>query len=235
MCVLCVCDMYIQQCRHAPEHTHIHILMQTLLYVEVWNIMVCNQNVPDANKHEQTPDVVRERLWRLLDSWEHIVDKREKCRHSHAHMHADTRTHTCMHTDTWHLRTHTHTRRRIHARADTHKHTHADTYTYTRTHTYQDKIARTHTHARTHTQDTHACAHQHALADTHMKRAEGSTPPLVCQPGKGGDSGGWAEGREKRGGVGYIESISAHTVITTTENSRHDVQSRCMRNDEGCA
>ena len=31
VCVyVCVRDMYIQRCRHAPEHTHIHILMQTL-------------------------------------------------------------------------------------------------------------------------------------------------------------------------------------------------------------
>jgi len=35
--------------------------------------------------------------------------------------------------------------------------------------------------------------------------------------------------------VGYSESISAHTVITTTENSRHGVQSRCMNNDGGRA
>ena len=58
MCVLCVRDMYIQRCRRAPEHTRIHILMQTLTYVEVWNIMVRNPNVSDPNKHEQTPDVV---------------------------------------------------------------------------------------------------------------------------------------------------------------------------------
>jgi len=45
MCVLCVRDMYIQRCRHALEHMHIHILMQMLMYVVVWNIMVCNQNV----------------------------------------------------------------------------------------------------------------------------------------------------------------------------------------------
>ena len=30
MCVLCVRDMYIQCCRHEPEHTHIHILIQML-------------------------------------------------------------------------------------------------------------------------------------------------------------------------------------------------------------
>ena len=58
MCVLCVRDMYIQRCRHAPEHTHIRILIQTLMYVEVSNIIECNQRVPDPNKHEQTLDVV---------------------------------------------------------------------------------------------------------------------------------------------------------------------------------
>jgi len=70
ICMFCVRDMYIQRCRHAPKHTHIHILMQTLMYVEVSNIMVCNQHVPDPNKHEQTPDAVRERPWpgRLSDS-----------------------------------------------------------------------------------------------------------------------------------------------------------------------
>jgi len=73
MCVLRVRDMYIHQCRHAPEHTRIHILMPALMYVEVWNIMVCNLDVPDPNKNEQTPDVVRKRLCRLSDSWEHIV------------------------------------------------------------------------------------------------------------------------------------------------------------------
>jgi len=56
MCVLCTYsgadNMYIQRCSHAPEHTHIHILMQTVMFVEVWNIMVRNQNVPDPNKHE---------------------------------------------------------------------------------------------------------------------------------------------------------------------------------------
>ena len=62
MCVLCVYDMYIQRCRHAPEHTHIHILMQLLMYVENWNTMLCNQKFPDPNEHEQTPDydVLRE-------------------------------------------------------------------------------------------------------------------------------------------------------------------------------
>jgi len=34
MRVLCVRDMYIQRCRHSPKHTHIHILMKTLMYVE---------------------------------------------------------------------------------------------------------------------------------------------------------------------------------------------------------
>jgi len=30
MCMLCVRDMYIQRCRHEPEHTHIHIFIQSL-------------------------------------------------------------------------------------------------------------------------------------------------------------------------------------------------------------
>jgi len=66
VCVCCVCVT----CTYSgeDEHTHIHILMQTLMYVEVSNIMVCNQHAPDPNKHEQTPNVVRERLWRLSDS-----------------------------------------------------------------------------------------------------------------------------------------------------------------------
>jgi len=47
MCVLCVRDINIQRCRHVLEHSHIHILMQRLMYVKVWNIMVLNPNVPD--------------------------------------------------------------------------------------------------------------------------------------------------------------------------------------------
>ena len=49
------------------------------------------------------------------------------------------------------------------------------------------------------------------------------------EPGKGADSGGWAEDRERRG-MGYGECISAHTMIRTTKNSGHDVHSKCMRN-----
>ena len=63
-----------------------------------------------------------------------------------------------------------------------------------------------------------------------MTHTEGRAPPRVCGPGKGADSGGWAEETKKRG-MGYSESISAHTVITTTENSGHDVPSKCMRNE----
>jgi len=40
--------------------------------------------------------------------------------------------------------------------------------------------------------------------------------------------------RERRS-MGYSESISTHTAITSTENSRHGVQNMCMGNDEGCA
>jgi len=62
MCVLCVRDINIQRCRHVLEHTHMNILMQRLMYVKVWNIMVLNPNVPDLNKHKQTPDVLRSRV-----------------------------------------------------------------------------------------------------------------------------------------------------------------------------
>jgi len=55
MYVLCVRDMHIQRCRHASWHTQKQILKQTLMYVKVSIIMVCNQHVPDPNKHEQTP------------------------------------------------------------------------------------------------------------------------------------------------------------------------------------
>jgi len=66
--------------------------------------MVCNQNVPDPNQHEQTLDVVRERPWHLSDSWEHIVDRRERRRHLHTRTDADTHTHMCTRTDIWHSR-----------------------------------------------------------------------------------------------------------------------------------
>jgi len=35
--------------------------------------------------------------------------------------------------------------------------------------------------------------------------------------------------------MGYSESISAHTLRTSTENSRHGIQSLCMGNDKGRA
>jgi len=66
MCVCCVRDMYIQRCRHAPRHKHIHIRIQMPMYVEVWNIMTFNLDVPDPSKQEQPPDVMRERLWHLF-------------------------------------------------------------------------------------------------------------------------------------------------------------------------
>ena len=44
------------------------------------------------------------------------------------------------------------------------------------------------------------------------------------------DSGGWDEEKERRG-MGCSESISAHTVITTTDNRGHYVHSKCMRNE----
>jgi len=54
-----------------------------------------------------------------------------------------------------------------------------------------------------------------------MIGAEGITTPRVRGPGKGGESRGWTKERE-RSAMGYSESISAHTAITTTENSGHD-------------
>ena len=57
-----------------------------------------------------------------------------------------------------------------------------------------------------------------------MTQAEGESSPRVRQRGKGREGGGWAEETERRS-MGYSESISAHTVITATENSGHDVQS----------
>jgi len=55
----CMRDMYIQLWRHAPKHMHVHILIQTLMYVEVLNIIGCNQHVPDPNKHERQQLLVR--------------------------------------------------------------------------------------------------------------------------------------------------------------------------------
>jgi len=149
MCVLCVHDMYIQRCRHALERTHIHILMQMPMYVEVWNIMACNLDVPDPNKQERTPDMVRERPWCLLDSCQHIVDRRERRTPSHARPRAGTHPHTCMQTDTWHSRTHTHTQTPTRTRKYTH--THAHRLAHVHKHANTPKQTRTHTHARTQT------------------------------------------------------------------------------------
>jgi len=38
------------------------------MYVEVWNITAFDLDVPYPNKHERTPDVVRERPWHLFRS-----------------------------------------------------------------------------------------------------------------------------------------------------------------------
>jgi len=108
----------------------------------------------------------------------------------------------------------------MHARASAHTHTYVHSHTYTRTQTRPNKRARTHTSARRHLHDTHAHIHLHA--DIHMTHAEGRIPPRVREPGNGTDSEGWAEERERMG-MGYSESISTHTVITTTKNSGHDV------------
>ena len=173
--------------------------------------MVCNQNVPDPNKHERTPDVVRERPCWLSDSWEHVVERRERRRHSHARTLARTQTHTriraCIQTHSICARTRMCTRACTHAQTHTHTRTQTHTRTHARTHTKTDSHAHTRTHTHTHTHDTHAQAHTHA--DTHMTRAEGSPPPRVRQSGKGGDDRGWTEERERRGAWGIV-SVFPH-------------------------
>ena len=77
--------------------------------------------------------------------------------HTHTHTHTthaytDTHTHTCTHHTCIHRHTHT----------DTHTHTHAYTDTHTQTHTHTSSHTHTHIHT-THTQ-THARAHQCAVA-----------------------------------------------------------------------
>ena len=146
MCALCVRDINIQRCRHVLEHTHIHILMQRLMHwhIEVWNIMVLNPNVPDLNKHEQTPDVVKERSCRGSNSWEHIIERRVRHIHLHTRTYIDTHMHTCMQTDAWHSHTHMHT--------------------YTHTHTCRHKRTQTHTYAHTPKQ---TCTHTHARTQIH--------------------------------------------------------------------
>jgi len=47
----------------------------------------------------------------------------------------------------------------------------------------------------------------------------------VREPDNGTDSEGWAEERERKG-MGYSESISENTIVTTIENSGHDVHSK---------
>ena len=37
--------------------------------------------------------------------------------------------------------------------------------------------------------------------------------------------------KKRERGMGYSESISAHTVITTTDNRGHYVHRKCMRNE----
>ena len=75
MCVLCVCDMYIQRCRHASRHTPLHIRIQMPMYVEVWNIMTFKLDVPDpvmgqivkvGQKRE------RERAWGIVREFPHM-------------------------------------------------------------------------------------------------------------------------------------------------------------------
>jgi len=170
MCVLCVGDMYIQRCRHALEHTHIHTLFQTLM--QVWFIMVYNQNIPDPIKHEHTPDVVRERPCCFLDSWVYILQIGKEDTDTHTHARTQIHIRICARTQTHGIRIRTrtqHTRTRRHTRI----HARTRTRTYARTHTKTNS----HVHTRTHT-DTHMQrrAHANTHADTNMTRAEGDLP-----------------------------------------------------------
>jgi len=155
-----------------------------------WSIMACNLEVPDPNKQKQTPEVVRERRWCLVDSCQHIVDTRESRRHPHACPRAGTHPHTWMHTGTWHSCTHTHMQTDARTRKNTHTHTHRLAHVHT--HANTPKQTRTHTHARTQTLTWRARTHTHAHGYTH-DTCEGEDPPRVREPGKGADSGGWAD------------------------------------------
>jgi len=71
VCVCCVCVTctYSGVDIHPSIRTYIYIYScKMIMYVEVWIIMVCILDVPDPNKHEQPPDVARERPWHLSDS-----------------------------------------------------------------------------------------------------------------------------------------------------------------------
>jgi len=84
------------------------------MYVEVWNIMAFNLDVPDPIKQEQSPDVVH--------AHRHMAFE-------HAHTHADARTHAQVRTHkSTQTRTRTHARK--HAQTNAHAHTrpHADTH-----------------------------------------------------------------------------------------------------------
>ena len=136
-----------------------------------------------------------------------------------------------------HTLTHMHKHRHTHAYVRANRHmafVHCDTHTYTYTHTHTcrhkctqthkyahtPKQTRTHTHAHAQTHTCHACTCKHACGYTHDTRGEDYPSPRAWTL-EGGEGGGWTEERERRA-MGYSESISAHTTMTTTENSGHD-------------
>ena len=151
------------------------------MYVEVWNIMVLNPNVPELNKHEQTPDMLRERPCRGLNSCGHIIERRGRHIHSHTRTDIDTRTHTCVQTHTWHSYTRTYT----------YTHTHTCRHKCTQTHKYAHtpKQTRTYTHARTQTHTCHTCTRKHARRYTHDTRGGDYPSPRAWA---------WEGGREWR-------------------------------------
>jgi len=122
VCWVCVTCTY----SGVDMHPSICTLIQMLMYVEVSNIMECNQHVPDPNKHKKTPRRFEREAVALVFSWEHIVDRRERRRHSHARTQTDTRIRASIKTHGIRART------RMHARACTH----VQTSTHTRTQTH---------------------------------------------------------------------------------------------------
>ena len=154
MCVLCVRDINIQRCRHSPEHTHIHILIHRLMYVEVWNIMVLNPNVPGLNKHEHPRHCEREIMSRVgflgthyrEEGKTHTLTHTHRHRHTHAYVNANRRMAFA-------------NRRMAFVHAYVHIHAHA----HTQTHTYAD------THIRTHTKPN-SYVHTRTYTDTHIPR-----------------------------------------------------------------
>jgi len=79
VCVTCTCSAVDM---HPSIRTYIYLYKRSCM--EISNNMVCDQHVPDPNKHEHTLDVVGERPWRLSGSWEHVLGRSKRRRHTQA-------------------------------------------------------------------------------------------------------------------------------------------------------